>query len=63
MPVTVPEILIGAIAVLLLLHVPPGVTSLNDVIRPTQTSGIPEIVAGSGSTTIPISDMQPDPSV
>ena len=30
------------------LHVPPGVTSVRSVVRPTHTVGVPLIVAGIG---------------
>ena len=37
-------------AVLLLLHVPPEVTSESVVVDPTQTEVVPVIVAGKGLT-------------
>ena len=47
MPVTTPEELIVAIAVVLLLHVPPAVISLSAVVAPpAQTFVIPVIPAG-----------------
>jgi hypothetical protein len=51
MPVTIPEPLpIVATVVVLLLHVPPDVLLLNDVVNPTHKDVIPVIVAGSGLT-------------
>ena len=53
MPVTTPEPLpTVAIVVLLLVHVPPPVASLNVVVKPTHTDVIPVIVAGRGFTVI-----------
>lgn len=50
-PVTLPEVLFTvAIAVLLLLHVPPGVASLIAIGTPVQSDEGPLIVAGNGLT-------------
>jgi len=46
-PVTFPEVFTVAIAVLLLLHVPPVVALLNDVVAPGHTTVVPVIVVGS----------------
>ena len=43
----------------LVLHVPDGVTSLNDVERPEQTTITPVIDAGSGSTVTTTAVKQP----
>ena len=50
MPLTLPEPSTIALAVLLLLHVPPAVTSLNAVNSPTHTAGVPEIADGRAFT-------------
>jgi hypothetical protein len=42
-PVTTPEVPTVATAVLLLLHVPPGVASVNEVVEPAQTDVVPVI--------------------
>ena len=49
-PVTVPEAFMLATAPLLLLQVPPGVTSDNEVVSPAQAFAIPLIAAGVGLT-------------
>jgi len=50
-PVAVPEVEpIVAIDVLLLVHTPPVVASLKDVVRPTHKLGNPVIGAGRGFT-------------
>jgi hypothetical protein len=47
MPETTPEAaLTAAIALLLLVHVPPGVTSLNVVVPPIHTLATPEMATG-----------------
>jgi hypothetical protein len=48
MPVTTPEVLTVARAVLLLLHTPPGVPLLKAVVSPVQTELLPVIAAGVG---------------
>ena len=40
---------------LLLLHVPPGVMSVKDVVKPTHTLATPFIVVGIGSTVNKVS--------
>ena len=49
-PDTVPELPIVATAVLLLLQVPPDVTSLRVIDDPEQTEEEPVILAGRGFT-------------
>ena len=49
-PVTTPPADIGAMVLLLLLHVPPGDASVNAEVRPTHTVGVPPMVAGCGFT-------------
>jgi hypothetical protein len=49
-PVTIPVELTVAIAVLLLLHVPPVVASVSVDVPPTATVVVPEIAAGTGLT-------------
>ena len=45
-PVIIPVLPAVATAVLLLFHEPPAVASLNRVVPPTQTIGMPVIPAG-----------------
>ena len=45
-PVIIPVLPTVATAVLLLFHEPPAVASLNRVVLPTQTVGMPVILAG-----------------
>ena len=45
-PVTIPVLPTVASVVLLLFHEPPAVASLNRVLLPTQTVGMPVILAG-----------------
>ena len=47
-PVTLPDPSTEPITVAVLLHVPPTVASVNAVMEPIQTSGVPEIAAGTG---------------
>jgi hypothetical protein len=49
-PETTPDELTGAIAGLLLLHVPPPEASLKETAEPIQTVGGPEIAATDGKT-------------
>jgi len=58
-PVTIPFVPIEPTAVLLLLHVPPGVTSLKFVVRPKQTLLVPKILAGNGFTVAIVVVIQP----
>jgi hypothetical protein len=46
---------------LLLLHIPPGVTSLNVVNVPSQTLAIPVIADGTVFTLTVVVVLQPDP--
>jgi len=46
-PATIPEVLpMVPAVVLVLLHTPPEVVLLSDVVLPSQTDGVPEIAAG-----------------
>ena len=54
---------IVATVVILLLHVPPGVASLNVVFAPTQIVVAPTIGAGSGFTTNDVVVIHPVPNV
>ena len=47
-PVTTPELLIEAIEVFELPHVPPETLSNNDVVEPAQTVVVPEILPAVG---------------
>ena len=59
-PVTVPEVApIVATPVLLLVHVPPEVASVNVVGNPTQTFVVPPIAAGFGLTVKLVTAIQP----
>jgi hypothetical protein len=50
-PVSTPDVpLMVAIAALLLLHVPPGVTSLSVVVAPLHMDVIPVMLPGNGFT-------------
>ena len=49
-PATEPDVPTVATAVLLLVHAPPVVPFVNPVVEPTQTTGVPPIVAGRGLT-------------
>jgi hypothetical protein len=62
-PVTTLLVPMVASAVLLLLHTPPVVVSLNVVVRPTHTVAIPVIGAGSGLTVSTRTELQPLPKV
>ena len=48
-PLTIPDELTVALAVLLLLHVPPAVASLNVVVAPLHTDAVPVIVPAVGA--------------
>jgi len=50
MPVTMPVVDILPAVVFVLLHVPPPVASLSEVVCPTHTDSVPDIVAGCVST-------------
>ena len=58
MPPTVPELTV-AIPVLLLLHVPPVVASLNPVVPPSQTVVVPLIEDGNGLIVTVLVILQP----
>jgi hypothetical protein len=59
-PVTTPvPAFTVAIAVLALLHMPPGVASENGVLNPIHTIGAPVTAAGSGLTVAVIVIAQP----
>jgi len=59
-PVTVPDVApIVATPVLLLVHVPPEVASVNVVVRPTHTFVVPPIAAGFGLTVKLVTAIQP----
>ena len=58
-PVTIPVVdPTIATVVLLLLHVPPP-ASLNVVVKPEQTSSVPSIAVGKGSTVTMVVIIQP----
>ena len=50
---------IVAMVVVVVLHVPPGVGSLNVVVEPTQTDSPPSIGPGSGFTVTVVVMLQP----
>ena len=59
-PETTPELLpTVAINGLLLVHVPAPVRSVSVVVVPAQSTGVPEIVAGSGFTVMALVALQP----
>lgn len=62
-PVTTPEELTVATAVLLLLHVPPGVASVSAVVAPTQRVSVPPMGAGLLLVVIVNVVKQPVPNV
>jgi hypothetical protein len=62
MPVTTPVLLTVAVPVALLLHAPPGVTSFNVVVVPTQIPRLPVISAGDMFTVTTAVLTQPVPS-
>jgi hypothetical protein len=43
----------------LLLHVPPGVISLTEVVIPSHTDNVPVIAAGKGLTVTVVLALQP----
>ena len=53
-PVTTPDELMEATAALLLLHTPPEVASVKEILAPTQTPEAPEMLAGAagGAATV-----------
>jgi hypothetical protein len=58
-PVTTPRVPTLAIAVLELLHVPPGVAFARVVVCPTQVTGVP-VVGDAGCTTKGATLVHPD---
>ena len=58
-PVTIPVDPAVANAVLLLLQVPPLVTSLSEVVRPAQTVLLPEMAVGNALIVTAVVDWQP----
>ena len=58
-PVTIPAEPTDAFVLLLLLHVPPMVASLRDVVNPLHTPGAPDIVAGNAPTVIMVVALHP----
>jgi hypothetical protein len=62
-PVTTPVAETVPTAVVLLLHVPDGVTHASGVVCPTQACNVPVIGAGTGSTVITAVTLQPVPTV
>ena len=66
MPADIPETKpvdppIVAIPVAALVHVPPGVVLLNEVLSPIHALGIPVIGAGTGFTVMVVVVVQPEP--
>ena len=59
MPVTNPAVLIVAIDVALLVHVPPPVASLNRLVKSTHTLAVPVIAAGPVFTVSALVDIHP----
>ena len=63
-PVTIPDVEpMVATPVLLLVHVPPEVASVNVVVKPTHTFVVPPIAAGFGLTVKLVTAIQPVLSV
>ena len=59
-PVTMPDVApMVATPVLLLVHVPPEVASVNVVVKPTHTFVVPPIAAGFGLTVKLVTAIQP----
>ncbi len=59
MPVTTPDEPTVATAVLALLHDPPKLPSVSEVVAPVQKLGIPEIRVGNGFTVTSCTALQP----
>lgn len=53
MPVTIPVVLMVAVAGALLLHVPPVVGWPRVVVRPAHTEGLP-VIPGAGGLTVTV---------
>lgn len=62
MPVTVPTPVTEAVSGAELLHKPPGVASLRDIVEPTHTVEGPAIAAGAGPTVMVMVLVHPEPS-
>jgi hypothetical protein len=62
-PVTIPEEVMLAVVVGLLLHVPPAVVLDKAVVAPSQILSVPVMVAGIGFTVIVFVTIQPVGSV
>ena len=60
MPVTMPDVPIVAKVPSLLLHVPPVVASLSDVVNPTQTLAVPLMIPGIELTVATAVALQPE---
>ncbi len=59
-PVTIPDVLpTVAVAMLLLLHVPPVVVFVRVEVPPTHTDAVPKFDAGSGFTVMFVTLRQP----
>jgi len=61
-PDTIPVVLTGAIAGLPLTHVPPATPSLNGVVLPWHTVGVP-LTGSAASTVTTIEATQPEAAV
>ena len=57
-PVTIPVVPMDALP-LLMLHVPPPVASLSEVVRPLHTPVVPDMVAGNAPTVTTDVVLQP----
>ena len=53
-PVTIPEVLTVPTAVLVLLHTPPAVASLRDVVAPVHAVAVPETGAGAAGVVFTV---------
>jgi hypothetical protein len=62
MPETIPEVVIAAIAGMLLLQVPPGVALASEVAEPTHTTSVP-VIALTDATFIVVDVLHPAGSV
>ncbi len=61
-PFTVPPVTV-AILVFPLLHVPPAVALVSEVVKPSQTTGVPVIAVGAGVTVTVVVAVHPVPAV
>jgi hypothetical protein len=59
MPITRPDVLTIATVLSLVLHVPPTVVVLREVVRPGHTSRVPVIAAGRPLTVTVVNARQP----